>query len=166
MREGKLTTSLVELIENQLKEGTIIITNNNNKLQKSKTGSKSIGAEVPAQNVFYETIAQHLELGADVNERNKYGITPLMYAANNGNLSMVNLLLSYGADVNAAYLHSWTPLMLAVYNEHIEIVKILIGNGAKVNYRNYNDDTALIIAMKKNNQALIEILNNASISQD
>ena len=35
--------------------------------------------------------------GANVNEKNNYGKTPLHYASQNGHLKVVELLISYGA---------------------------------------------------------------------
>ncbi len=42
-----------------------------------------------------------LNAGAEVNERGVNGETPLMFAARNGNLEALNLLLKRGAEVNA-----------------------------------------------------------------
>lgn len=49
----------------------------------------------------YEIAAKLLEMGADVNAVQADGFTPLMGAAQNGNLQMVQLLLAHGADKNA-----------------------------------------------------------------
>ncbi|MBI4674005.1 MAG: ankyrin repeat domain-containing protein [Chloroflexi bacterium] len=49
----------------------------------------------------YAIAAKLVEAGADVNHKQADGFTPLMGAAQNGNLQMVQLLLDHGADVNA-----------------------------------------------------------------
>jgi hypothetical protein len=62
------------------------------------------------------------------------GETPLMFAARNGNLDALNLLLTRGADVNAKEsLRSTTALMWAVEQKHTDAVKFLIQHGADVN---------------------------------
>lgn len=47
-------------------------------------------------------IQSALAAGADLNARDNNGITPLLMAAKNGNLAMVEYLASQGADVNAS----------------------------------------------------------------
>ena len=46
-------------------------------------------------------ITAALAKGADVNAKSRYDVTPLIFAAGNGRLDAVKLLLSRGADVNA-----------------------------------------------------------------
>ena len=46
-------------------------------------------------------ITAALAQGADVNAKSRYDVTPLIFAAGNGRLDAVKLLLSRGADVNA-----------------------------------------------------------------
>ena len=56
-----------------------------------------------------EAVKQHLADGADVNTKDKYGWTPLRYAAN-GHKEIVRLLIAKGADVNAKNNNGETPL--------------------------------------------------------
>ena len=60
-------------------------------------------------------IGRLLEAGADVNVRNKFGVTPLMMASKEGHAEIVKLLLANKADVNAAHTDGRTPLMVASY---------------------------------------------------
>jgi ankyrin repeat protein len=48
-----------------------------------------------------EIVQLLLEKGADVNAKNKYGRTALIYATERGYTEIVQLLLEKGADVNA-----------------------------------------------------------------
>ena len=48
-----------------------------------------------------ETVKLFVELGADVNEADDYGITPLMAAANLGEVSIIQFLIDRGADLGA-----------------------------------------------------------------
>jgi hypothetical protein len=48
-----------------------------------------------------ETVKLFVELGADVNQADDYGITPLMAAANLGDVSIIQFLIDHGADLGA-----------------------------------------------------------------
>lgn len=55
-----------------------------------------------------------LEQGADIDVRDTYGQTPLMYAISSGQApEFVEMLVQQGADVNARTEAGWTPLMYA-----------------------------------------------------
>src|SRR5207253_162618 len=48
-----------------------------------------------------ETVKLFVDLGADVNEADDYGITPLMVAGNMGDVSVIEFLIDHGADLGA-----------------------------------------------------------------
>ena len=61
-----------------------------------------------------EEIRSLINSGADLNVRNKYGVTPLRMASQNGHTEVVTLLLVANADVSAANTKDGaTPLILA-----------------------------------------------------
>lgn len=62
---------------------------------------------------------------------NKYLRPPLSFAAENGHIDIVALLLDDGSDVHAGGVstESYTPLIMAVSNDHTEIVKLLLDRG-------------------------------------
>ncbi|MEM9018640.1 MAG: ankyrin repeat domain-containing protein [Verrucomicrobiota bacterium] len=60
------------------------------------------------------------------------GVTSLMIAANDGNLTEVERLLSSGADVDEKSAYAWTPLMFAARAGHAEVVSALLEAGAEV----------------------------------
>lgn len=59
-------------------------------------------------------------------------ITPLMYAAREGHLEAVRLLLEAGADVNAVDMNGIAPLLLAISNNRIDVARFLIERGADI----------------------------------
>ena len=63
----------------------------------------------------------------------KYGITPLHYAAFRGHKGTTELLISKGANVNATNEEGGTPSHLAAEEGHKQIVELLIAKGANVN---------------------------------
>lgn len=79
------------------------------------------------------TIKTLLAKGVDVNAKDNYGATALMYAFQDGHSEIVKTLLDNGADVNAKDNNGKTALMAASLKGHSEIVKTLLGKGADVN---------------------------------
>ena len=73
-----------------------------------------------------------LEAGADVNDRDAQGETPLMEAAFYGHASAVQALINAKAEVNAEDYNGLTALDCAVWGDHEGITKILLAN--KANY--------------------------------
>jgi hypothetical protein len=55
--------------------------------------------KAPAERL--ETVKLFVELGADVNAADDYGITPLMVAGNMGDVSVIQFLIDRGADLGA-----------------------------------------------------------------
>ena len=57
-----------------------------------------------------------------------------MYAIEDGNTEVIELLIQQGADVNHRCGTGETPLLVAVRNDDIDTVNILIKYGADPNY--------------------------------
>jgi ankyrin repeat protein len=106
-----------------------------------------------------DTIRQFIKAGVDVNAADAaQGFTPLMHAAQNGNLEAVKLLLANGANVNAVSrppsqkvkngvinLGLTTALMLAATGP-ADVVTTLIAAGAEVDAAETRGMTALMLA--------------------
>ncbi|HET6850951.1 MAG TPA: ankyrin repeat domain-containing protein [Pyrinomonadaceae bacterium] len=78
-----------------------------------------------------EELARILPRVANVNARNKHGMTALMRAAFHGHVPVVRALLDHGADPNLARNDKFTALALAAFFGHTETVRVLIEHGAK-----------------------------------
>ena len=82
-----------------------------------------------------EAVKQHLDAGADVNAKGKYGRTPLHYAATRGHKKIIELLSAKGADVNTKIevgdYKRQTPLDGAIQWNHPETAELLIKHGGK-----------------------------------
>jgi ankyrin repeat protein len=100
-----------------------------------------------------------LEKGADVNYRIPYeGVTALMYAAQNGHLETVRILLHNGARVNLLPQNNVSALLGACMAGHVYIADTLILNGADVNTKNADGVTPLMIAAAYNDSVMADML--------
>jgi ankyrin repeat protein len=80
-----------------------------------------------------EMIKALLAKGGDVNERDNWGRTALMFAAINLHHETVRTLLESGADVNVKAYDGATALMLAACAGDIDTVRAFLARGADVN---------------------------------
>eukprot|EP00956_Cyclotella_meneghiniana_P026340 scaffold56674_cov56-Cyclotella_meneghiniana.AAC.5 len=71
-----------------------------------------------------------LEGDADVHALNKWRETPLLTAANHGQVESVEALIDYGADPCKCTDTGWSPLSIAAYKGHDEVVRLLLEEGA------------------------------------
>ncbi|KAI5614892.1 myotrophin [Silurus asotus] len=92
----------------------------------------------------------------DVNRTLEGGRKPLHYAADCGQVEMVEFLLSKGADVNAPDKHGITPLLSATYEGHVSCVKILLEKGADKDRKGPDGLSALEAAEDENIKALLK----------
>ena len=77
--------------------------------------------------------------------------TPLLYAARNGHLEVVKLLLDAGATIEKADADGVTPLLMAVLNGQIPVANFLLERGANVRASDWYGQTALFAAVDLRN---------------
>jgi uncharacterized protein YceK len=78
-----------------------------------------------------ELVQQLLAAGADVNNTDSWGHTPLISACWAGHKDIVQVLLERGADVKATTPRGWTALRFATKLGHPEMVELLKAAGAE-----------------------------------
>jgi uncharacterized protein len=101
---------------------------------------------------------QMIKKGADVN---KTGWTPLHYAASNGHVAVIKLLLENYAYIDAESPNGTTPLMMASLYGSPEAVKLLIDEGADPLLKNQQGLTALAFAERGKRPDAMELLSKA-----
>lgn len=74
------------------------------------------------------------------------GLTPLIFAAREGDIDSTKVMLDAGAKVNETSNYGWTPLLTAVNNRHWQLAEMLIDRGADVNIANKGGWTPLYLA--------------------
>jgi len=77
------------------------------------------------------TIKTMLANDANINTRDKNGMTPLMHASYNGYADIVEILLKKGANVNKKNNNGETALMLAKVKQHVKVAALIRQAGAK-----------------------------------
>jgi ankyrin repeat protein len=105
-----------------------------------------------------EIVQLLLDLGANVNQRDRYGDTALVTTASNGFLNITEVLINHGADVNAVGLSGYTPLARAAGTSPLEVVRLLVEKGAHLNHRNSHRGTPLLIAAERSDLEMVQYL--------
>lgn len=108
-----------------------------------------------------ETVRDLIANGANVNEREEDGTTPMFAAVERGNFEIVRMLVEQGARVNARNDEKQTPLMRLDDDSPPELAEYLLNAGAKVNAVDKEGSTALMKAAKYASAEIVRLLINA-----
>jgi len=73
----------------------------------------------------YDKSSALINEGADVNQQDEQGWTPLNFAAGKGNLALVKLLVEKGAEIFKVGRDQRTPYMIALAAGRVSVVKSL-----------------------------------------
>jgi ankyrin repeat protein len=99
-----------------------------------------------------QVVKRFVELGNDVNHHDDYGITPLMAAANFGNVPVIQYLIDVGADLSAHDLGKKNDGQFGSSNEPLMPIDYAIGVGTFVPNNAviiHEDAVALMAALMK-----------------
>jgi ankyrin repeat protein len=121
--------------------------------------------ELAAFNGDIDELAQIIADGADIDARNKYGMTPLMIAATRGHGPLTEWLIEHGADLDHTAKYGLSALMLAVVYGHLDMVEALAKAGARTDILGtgapgFQDKTALDLARDRRDEAMIGLLSD------
>uniref|UniRef100_A0A665UCY1 Kinase D-interacting substrate of 220 kDa B-like n=1 Tax=Echeneis naucrates TaxID=173247 RepID=A0A665UCY1_ECHNA len=100
----------------------------------------------------------HLDRFKEVDGRSDNGQTPLMLAAEQGSLEIVQELIRRGANVNLDDVDCWSALISAAKEGHLEVVKELLENSAYIEHRDMGGWTALTWAAYKGRIEVTKVL--------
>ena len=79
------------------------------------------------------------------------GLTPLVFAAREGDIESARILIDGGADVNQTTEYGWTPLLVATNNRNYQLGALLLERGANPNLPNKGGWTPLYLATDNRN---------------
>lgn len=105
----------------------------------------------------WDVVKVLLDRGVDLNSVGAYfGPTALVKAASDGNLGLIQTLLTKGVVLDAE--HGCRALEGAAGEGHLEIVKFLLEKGADINAENEYDRTALMSAAIRGQVEIVRLL--------
>jgi|GEM_PF-7072080 len=108
-----------------------------------------------------DAIRALLESGAEINNGDRWGVTPLLAAATEGHADVTRLLLESGADLTACDVSGWTALICAAHHAHVEIVRMLLEAGASADIESVDGLSPIRLAAVQGDPDIIRLLVNA-----
>ena len=106
----------------------------------------------------FNALVEAVSKGALINANDRFGHSPLHYAAYKGNARFVDYLLRNGGDPNARGRHDSTPLHSAIWGRNMECAEILLEDGADVDASTDEGETPGMTAALRGEKDLLEIL--------
>ncbi|KAM0717822.1 hypothetical protein Q7P37_006154 [Cladosporium fusiforme] len=130
-------------------------------LSLSEEHSDITGMRFVSEHGYVNLLKACILQGLDVHQKDTAGSTPLIYAASNGNSSIVDLLLDTdGIDANAADNDGQTALIQAVKGGHLRATEVLLSGRVNVNLnlQDWKGRTALSYAATHADTSVLGLL--------
>lgn len=99
-----------------------------------------------------------LDTNADVNTVDFKSLTPLMIAADRGNVVAVKALVDAGADIDAMDRSGQTAFFRAASVDDIAVMRHLAAFGCSIDKRSRTNHTALALAARRNSLQTVKVL--------
>jgi len=104
------------------------------------------------------SVIKSVQQGAMINASDRFGHTPIHYAAYKGNPRIVDFLLNNGANPNVQGRHKSTPLHSAAWGKNMKVLELLLEDGANVNARTDEGETPGMTAALRGEKEMLEVL--------
>lgn len=104
---------------------------------------------------------QLIKAGADIDQPEPDGTTPLLWAVYNSSPTLAKMLLDAGADPNIANDLDITPLLQASRYGNVEMIQALLSHGASLGEDSATTEPALMAAARSGSVAAVKALLDA-----
>ncbi len=114
-----------------------------------------------AQEILFGTlngVERYIQAGADIEETDEYGFSPLIEATIANKLEVVELLLEYGSDINNADTTGRTALHWAADNHNLALCELLLANKADANAYTSAGQPVLVYPLLRQQNELKKLL--------
>ena len=101
---------------------------------------------------------ESVAMGALINANDRFGHSPLHYAAYRGNAYIVDYLLRHGGNPNTRGNHLSTPLHSAAWGKNQKVVELLLEDGAEVDAQTDEHETPIMTATLRGQVETVETL--------
>ena len=130
--------------------------------------AKAAGTELveAAERGDLARVAQLLDAGADIEQRDARGRTPILAATHGKRLAVVEYLITRGADVNAQDRQQDSAFLFAGASGQTDIVRVTLAAGADLKSTNRYGGTALIPACHYGHVETVRLLLGTAIRID
>ena len=99
-----------------------------------------------------------LDNGANVDEANTEGYTPVLYAARYGSAEVVKSLIAAKADHKARTKKGETALHMACYGGNVDIVRTILDLSIPINACDFEKRSALLVASSRGHTGVVSVL--------
>jgi ankyrin repeat protein len=103
-------------------------------------------------------LAMLKDAGANLENSDSTGQTPLMLAASRGHVEVLNYLIKSGCRLELKNESGYTALMFACKSGHLNCVKALIDNGANLNALDKDNSTPIMFAAQYGYNDIVKLL--------
>ncbi len=94
---------------------------------------------------------------ADIEAKEKGGLTPLSTAAEKGHKDVVQLLLEEEANTEARDTAGWSPLSSAAFKGHKDVVQLLLDRGADIEAKDHAGSRPLSAAFQGHKDLVVQL---------
>jgi len=113
-----------------------------------------------------ESVEYALGKGANVNAKDpEFHATALMWAAHEGRLDTMRILIQHGAEIDMRGDDGETALWFTAQRGQLEAMKLLVENGADPAVVGRDGQSAYTVAVTKGNTEIVDYLESLGISE-
>lgn len=106
----------------------------------------------------FESVQKCIRNGSDVNEKDVYGLTPLIEATLKKDVHIAQLLLDNGAKINQEDISGQTALQWAVNRNHVPLCELYLKHKADPNHYSADGQPVLVNPLLRDQKDIIELL--------